>query len=350
MLDSCFFGANTPQGFRSEADALQSDPSIRRLVILKGGPGCGKSTLMKTLAREAERLGLRVRRIFCSSDPDSLDGVVVPETGLAVADGTAPHVLEPELCACGANYLNLGAYYHDGAALGMARTLRAEQAAYKACYGPAYACLSGAAGAERAMRLIAAPAAEAAEREAMERLRREPLPRGAGTGKVLRCYLTGLTPKGPVSFEPNAASVWALRDSFRVGAGLLRRLAERYRSAGHDLILAMDPMDPDSPAGLLVPELGTAFLRTDPLFTIGQSALLQLRLDAAAESVLPSADLERLQALNAIRAELVSEAVRWLSRAKLHHDALESLCRPLVDFDGVTGETERLVKTLLNEE
>jgi hypothetical protein len=200
------------------------------------------------------------------------------------------------------------------------------------------------------MRLIAAPAAEAAEREAMERLRREPLPRGTGTGRVLRCYLTGLTPKGPVSFEPNAASVWALRDSFRVGAGLLRRLAERYRSAGHDLILAMDPMDPDSPAGLLVPDLGTAFLRTDPLFTIGQSALLQLRLDAAAESVLPSADLERLQALNAIRAELVSEAVRWLTRAKLHHDALESLCRPLVDFDGVTGETERLVKTLLNEE
>ena len=264
----------------------------------------------------------------------------------------APHILLPHPL-----YTHFGprmgreeAAARYGAALGMARTLRAEQAAYKACYGPAYACLSGAAGAERAMRLIAAPAADAAEREAMERLRREPLPRGTGTGRVLRCYLTGLTPKGPVSFEPNAASVWALRDSFRVGAGLLRRLAERYRSAGHDLILAMDPMDPDGPAGLLVPELGTAFLRTDPLFTIGQSALLQLRLDAAAESVLPSADLERLQALNAIRAELVSEAVRWLSRAKLHHDALESLCRPLVDFDGVTRETERLVKTLLNEE
>ena len=148
MLTSCFFGANTPQGFRSEADSLQADPVIRRLVILKGGPGCGKSTLMKTLAREAERMGLKVRRIFCSSDPDSLDGLVVPETGLAVADGTAPHVLEPELCACGANYLNLGVYYHDAAALGMARTLRAEQAAYQACYGPAYACLSGAAGAE----------------------------------------------------------------------------------------------------------------------------------------------------------------------------------------------------------
>ena len=350
MLTSCFFGANTPQGFRSEADALQADPVIRRLVILKGGPGCGKSTLMKTLAREAERMGLKVRRIFCSSDPDSLDGLVVPETGLAVADGTAPHVLEPELCACGANYLNLGVYYHDAAALGMARTLRAEQAAYQACYGPAYACLSGAAGAERAMRLIAAPAAETAEREALERLRREPLPRGTGTGRVLRCYLTGLTPKGPVSFEPEAASVWAVRDSWHLGAGLLRRLTRRYQAAGFDLIQAMDPMDPDSPAGLLIPDLGTAFLRTDPLFSLGRSALLQLNLDAAAEAILSPAELERLEALQAIRAELVAEAVRWLARAKSHHDALEALCRPLVDFEGVTKETERLVKTLLTEE
>ena len=91
MVDTCFLGANTPQGFRSEYATLQTDPRIRRLLILKGGPGCGQSTLMKTLAARAEECGWAVERVLCSSDPASLDGVIVPELGLAIVDGTAPH-------------------------------------------------------------------------------------------------------------------------------------------------------------------------------------------------------------------------------------------------------------------
>lgn len=58
--------------------------------ILKGGPGCGKSTLMRQIAevfcdREP------VERYFCSSDPHSLDAVVLTKSKVAIVDGTAPH-------------------------------------------------------------------------------------------------------------------------------------------------------------------------------------------------------------------------------------------------------------------
>ena len=37
---------------------------------------------------------------FCSSDPESLDGVAIPEKGAALMDGTAPHVYDPVLPRC----------------------------------------------------------------------------------------------------------------------------------------------------------------------------------------------------------------------------------------------------------
>ena len=71
-------------------------PPERYFCILKGGPGCGKSTLMKRLARAAQEKGEPIQRIHCASDPDSLDGVIFLDKRAAIVDATAPHVMEPD--------------------------------------------------------------------------------------------------------------------------------------------------------------------------------------------------------------------------------------------------------------
>ncbi len=93
---SYFLGANTPGGFYSLMDKLLDPSKARAIYILKGGPGCGKSTLMKKLGAWAEELGHTPEYIWCSGDPDSLDGVIFPDLGVAVADGTAPHGAAPK--------------------------------------------------------------------------------------------------------------------------------------------------------------------------------------------------------------------------------------------------------------
>ena len=91
MNTNCFLGANTAEGFASRFDQLHSDRRIKKLIILKGGPGCGKSTFMKKLRSTAAELGADTESYPCSSDPASLDGLLIPATGLAIVDGTAPH-------------------------------------------------------------------------------------------------------------------------------------------------------------------------------------------------------------------------------------------------------------------
>ena len=65
-----FLGATTPAGFKGYFAPLRREPGMQ-LVLLKSGPGCGKSTLMKRLARAAQDKGEPIQRIHCASDsPD----------------------------------------------------------------------------------------------------------------------------------------------------------------------------------------------------------------------------------------------------------------------------------------
>ena len=89
-----FLGANSAEGFYGLYDQLL-DARLYDLIILKGTPGCGKSTFMRRAAAALEERGLETVYIHCSGDPDSLDGVIAPTIRTAIVDGTAPHVLEP---------------------------------------------------------------------------------------------------------------------------------------------------------------------------------------------------------------------------------------------------------------
>lgn len=90
-----FLGANSPAGFYSLYSELLPPETANAIYILKGGPGCGKSTLMRRVAQQAAQAGEAVEYILCSGDPDSLDAVVLPRLGAALVDGTAPHGTAP---------------------------------------------------------------------------------------------------------------------------------------------------------------------------------------------------------------------------------------------------------------
>ena len=106
MTTHFFLGANSGEGFQSLYSDLVDLEKTRDLLVLKGGPGVGKSTFMKQVGRAAEEAGQQVEYIWCSGDPDSLDAVLLPECAAAVVDGTSPHGTAPlghpakKVCIC----------------------------------------------------------------------------------------------------------------------------------------------------------------------------------------------------------------------------------------------------------
>ena len=67
-------GAMSPCGFVGYFDQLLAPRGEWNSLLIKAGPGCGKSTMMTKIADALVSQGETVELIHCSSDPDSLDG------------------------------------------------------------------------------------------------------------------------------------------------------------------------------------------------------------------------------------------------------------------------------------
>lgn len=94
-MEKYFLGGNTAFGFKGFHDTEIA--KINNVILLKGGPGTGKSSLMKRIARAAAERGYDCEIWLCSGDPASADGVYIKELSTAVADATSPHAVEASL-------------------------------------------------------------------------------------------------------------------------------------------------------------------------------------------------------------------------------------------------------------
>ena len=97
-MNTCWFlGANTAEGFCSRFEQLHPGGRVRKCVIIKGGPGYGKSTFMKQLRKAAESLGADTESYPCSSDPALSSVPCSPASG--ASGSPAPEDSPAEVCA-----------------------------------------------------------------------------------------------------------------------------------------------------------------------------------------------------------------------------------------------------------
>lgn len=350
----CYFlGANSPTGFYSLYDQL-IDPAVAEdIFILKGGAGCGKSSLMRKVARAMEDKGLAVEYIVCSGDPESLDAILIPALKTAIVDGTAPHVVEPTLPGAVERYVNLGDCYDKKALAAIKGELRASMTGYKGCYNRAYRCLAAAAQIGDDMRaMMLTPALEARmAKRAKGILAREVKKTGRAPGKCVQRFLSGVTWQGVLcnfdTVDVLCKKVYELCDSYGLGHVMLTHLAAGAMAAGYDTVLCPSPLSPDRMEHLLIPELDLAFVTSTPNLAYEKRPFRRIRIDAMADAELLRHNRPRLRFSRKVHSALLDEAVDSLAQAKAMHDDLEKLYNPHVDFDRVYTIAGSIIGELL---
>lgn len=346
-----FLGANSALGFYSLYDDFAKPQDGVFLHVLKGGPGCGKSSFMKRIGKAAEGAGLDVEYIHCSGDPDSLDGVYIPALRTAYADGTAPHVLDPIYPGAGGSYLDLGAFYDSSALRGRLDELSLLNKSYKDGYAKAYRLLraAGSVSLSPAPELLTDGIAAAVRRRAAGMAARE-LGRGSGSGRVTRRFISAITCKGDIFAADTVTALCPrlceLDNELGFAQLYLDELAARAGAAGFDIILCPDCLTPEKIRALLIPEKGIAFAacaRRTPRF---EAPYRHIRLDALADTETLRRLRPSLRTAEKLRAALISEAEEALLQAKSLHDVLEQLYNPYVDFEGVYSLCRRHLDAL----
>ena len=333
-----FLGCLSPTGFRGYFHELARQPGLA-LWLIKAGPGCGKSTLMKQLTARGRGV---VEHIHCSSDPDSLDGAIFWPEGCGIVDATAPHALDPAYPVAHEQVVSL---YHTLNQAYLQENREEIQRLFDLCsrfQGRAARYVSAAGGILLDSRRTAACTTDFEKvRKEAARLAARYLPSLPGPGFACDRLLSAVTPQGRIVYSGTIAALTdrqvVLQDETGAASRLLLELLrDAALQKGHRVIVCWCPMAPgDKIDHLIFPDLRLAFVTANswhPLHFEGQRTIRCVRFNTQPTL---SCRRKRLRFNQKAAADLLEQASAMQASAKQNHDLLEEFYKAAADFSQV---------------
>ena len=329
MTYSYFLGANSETGFASLYNEFPGGKSA--LHIIKGGPGGGKSGFMRRIGSAAEKHGLDVEYILCSGDPDSLDGVHIPALGCAWVDGTAPHIIEPEVFGTTSDYVNLGRFCSTPLSPADSEKAAWLSRAYKDIYGRAYNYLAAAGAIDRALDISSSANELLPDIKA---LLEKHVPSLERRGKITKRFISAHSCLGRVVLEDTVSKLCKLIYRVHATSAVLDSIADEAVLRGATVIICPSPLRPLETEAVLIPECSLAFVSARLGFSSGE--LLGSPASGSAEQEVAAQ----------LYGRTLSLAYDRLREAKALHDELERVYRPYMDFAALDEYTESVINAL----
>ncbi|MGB9868153.1 MAG: PRK06851 family protein [Bacillota bacterium] len=351
-----FPGANTPQGFYSFYDYIVP-PDATRVIVIKGGPGVGKSTFIRKTGEAMVERGFDIEFHHCSSDNNSLDGVAIPSIGIAVIDGTAPHVFDPKNPGAVDEIIHLGDYW-DEARLRKFRTqIIACNREIKKCFERAYRYLRAAKAIYDDLEVAHmdcmdfAKANSIAEEILWDLFSSERVSSHLGYERLL--FASATTPDGLVNYlntiVDRCGKVYIIKG--RPGTGksvLLAKLARAALERGYNVETYRCPLNPEKPEHIVIEEAGIALTKSIEPHTYqpGPNDII-VDMDSCLDFGALDSVAEVFATDNRLFGDLFYTAIEFIRKAKAVHDQMEQYYIPCMDFEGITKLREKTLARIL---
>jgi len=358
-LFKMFPGGNTAFGFFSFYDHI-IEPDATRIFVIKGGPGVGKSTFMRKIGEAMLEMGYDVEFHCCSSDNGSLDGVVIPAIGIALLDGTAPHIVDPKNPGAVDEIIHLGDHWDERGIRGKKNEILAINREIGRLFRHAYAYLEGA---KLFLDEVESYYAEsgAFNEGAFDRLVLDLIHeifagrRGsAERPRVRHLFATAITPDGPVSHLESVVGHLSRRYVINGDDGtgkitLVRRLMEAALARGYHVTAFHCALNPHAVDHLVVHDLGLAVINNvEPHFYRPKEGDVVVDTMTCVDPVISEAGLAERGAARGLYRQCLEQAVAFLARAKKMHDEMEGYYVPYMDFAAVNARRERVLEKILD--
>ena len=339
-----FLGTVGAQGFGGFFDQLQSGENLS-LYLLKAGPGCGKSTLMHKLAQKSQE---PIQLIHCSSDPKSLDGIILNASGAAVLDATLPHAIEPtcpiamEQVICLYNCLNR-------------EFLRSKRDSVLHLTDQSHQMHARAAAYIRTAAEILADSEKAAAhcvnfekaQRFAERMARRYFPKKTVPGTESRRFLSAITPDGPILFQNTvqalATNTIVFHDEYGACSAFvlshLRRLALEH---GCSVITCFCSLDHQKVEHLFLPELDLALLTSNRWHSFDLPNQKNIHCTRFENKDWLQSHKKRLRFNAKAARTLLDQAMQMQREARVFHDQIEHIYQGAADFSLVDAAEVQL--------
>lgn len=258
-----FASANTEKGFVSYFKEIYG--CVENVYIIKGGPGTGKSHFIRNIADEAEGRGLSIEYFYCSSDPLSLDGIIICELSVAVIDGTSPHTYDPVYPGVRDKIINLGENWSDGALAENKAEICDIIDRKSRLYNNVYNYLAAAGRIEGEIRGYNRRAVKFDKMKAAVNRLAKGWRRGSGFSKLLR-PVQGISHAGMIVYETYhglAKNKYVIKDRYGVGGLFLDEVVRCALQREMKVIYSPSVIDTGSVMAVYLPEADSSFIITD---------------------------------------------------------------------------------------
>lgn len=369
-----FFGAaNSSRGFFSLYPEIYNPASLRRIYVIKGGPGTGKSTFIDMVAQRAHKKGYSADLFLCSSDTSSLDGIVIRDTGVAVLDGTPPHVCEPSFPGACGEIIDLGQFWNKAALRERRAEIEVLNARISESYGRAYRLLAGAGCADEdisrgVLSIVGINKIDAATQRLVKKLagsassKKNKSENNIERSLFLRSYGT----RGEAAldtFKRTAKSIFVIADPYGAAYIFLAAMRRHMKAAGIPVVRVLSPLSPERDEAIYIENhLGDVFIFADKrraaIISSEEGSINDRKTDCDVSIINMDRFIDRddlrhhrgkLRFSAKCRSMLIEGALDELSEAGMRHDALEEIYKLSTDFEKWRDISEIMVEKIINE-
>lgn len=345
-----FPGANSSKGSYPLFEYI-IPKNINRIFCLKGGPGVGKSSLMKKISKEFIDNGYDVELFHCTSDPGSLDAVLIKDLGVVLLDGTAPHIVDPKYPGAIDEIINLGEYWNLDEMEKNRDGIVSCSEDISDSFKRAYKYLNSAEPIYRDIEEKYTNCMDFGKVNLItEKLIKDLFENVENIGvytKERHLFGSGITPVGHIDYTDSILNqvkkVYYLKGEIGTGkTTLLKKVYEKAVEKGMSVEVYHYPLIPEKIETILINDLGIA-ITTSNLFKDENEIDFNLFIDELKLSHYK----EEIEFDKKVLAELIDHAILNLKRAKSKHDIIENYYIPNMRFDEIENLREEIVMRIL---
>ncbi|MDD4389643.1 MAG: hypothetical protein PHW03_02450 [Eubacteriales bacterium] len=310
---------------------------------------------MRKIAEEFASQGENIDFLMCSSDPDSLDGIILKERSIALIDATSPHTVDPINPGAVDTIIHLGEYWNEEGIRQNKNAVMATGRRIHKYFAQGYNYLAAAGNIYENIANIYEEAAEKAEIYKMAaRIVNKELGSyeiSLSTGGIKKAFASAVTPEGIVnqihSLVKGYKRIYLISGPVGFSSGKI--LSTVMESAAYRGFFTEAYYCPIRPAGepehLLIPELSVALLSANAYHDVEAWEIAESASDNGDYPEIILIDMNEMSDESEIELQatfiekslaefenLLSSAIKCIRKAKKEHDLLESYYIPNMDF------------------
>ena len=328
-----FAAQNSYSGFKSSFPSVFNSKEYDRIYVLKGGPGTGKSSMMKKIRERFSGSETAVNSIYCSSDTSSLDGLIIEgcKRRVAILDGTAPHERDPLLPGAFDEIINLGECWQREKIIENRDTILELNAKKSLHYKRAYEFLSiSGSFAKHVNRIIR----DGYDYYGADALTKSVIPAESKTGSEIPVIVSAFGKSGYYTtdtFDSIADKKIGIYGRFNTDLTLIGAIRHYLKSKSFEFIRCIFPLDDNESEAIYLPDRKILICRNQD-GEINAEEFLHITADTAMIAAEYDADEVKYRNLAQKEFRLASEA----------HFALENIYTPCMDFDKLDAIYEKI--------